>query len=271
MLNSNQRLLIRRLLYFPIDFINRLSGKKDKLTPDKGLIFTGNGEFRTQGEHFIRLFAGSGMLKPEHRVLDVGCGIGRIAIPLLNYLNEKGSYEGFDIVNRGIDWCVKNINSQNPSFRFLHSDIYNDLYNSGGKMNASEFIFPYSKHEFDSVFIISVFTHMLKNEVFHYLDEISRVSKKSGRLFITWFLINDESESLMKSGRSKFTFQYQFDNYRTLSLKAKSGNVAYDEEYILKELQLRNFKIIKIIPGYWCGRDKNIFSEFQDTMIVEKY
>ena len=39
-------------------------------------------------------------LSPDHRVLDIGCGTGRMAIPLTSFLSKKGSYEGFDIVRR---------------------------------------------------------------------------------------------------------------------------------------------------------------------------
>lgn len=36
-------------------------------------------------------------LIPGERVLDVGCGVGRMAIPLTRYLSAEGSYEGFDV------------------------------------------------------------------------------------------------------------------------------------------------------------------------------
>jgi predicted RNA methylase len=34
-------------------------------------------------------------LLPEHRILDIGCGGGRLGIPLINYLNPEG-YFAFD-------------------------------------------------------------------------------------------------------------------------------------------------------------------------------
>ena len=39
-----------------------------------------------------------GDLKPYHRILDIGCSVGRLAMPLRNYLNDKGSYVGLDVV-----------------------------------------------------------------------------------------------------------------------------------------------------------------------------
>lgn len=57
----------------------------------------------------------------------MGCGIGRMAIPLTEYLSEEGSYEGFDVVRRGVKWCQENITTRCPNFRFRLADVYNEL------------------------------------------------------------------------------------------------------------------------------------------------
>ena len=61
------------------------------------------------------------------RVLDIGCGVGRIAIPLTGYLGGGGQYDGFDVVPGGIAWCEKNISIPFPHFRFELADIYFNL------------------------------------------------------------------------------------------------------------------------------------------------
>lgn len=53
-------------------------------------------------------------------MLDVGCGAGRMAIPLMGYLNEKGSYEGFDPVVEHVRWYLEHIESRHPNFRFRY-------------------------------------------------------------------------------------------------------------------------------------------------------
>ena len=82
-------------------------------------------------------------LKPDERVLDAGCGIGRIAVPLTEYLDESGGYEGFDIAPEGIAWCRENITPRYPNFRFQVADIYNKSYNPEGSQKADEYEFPY--------------------------------------------------------------------------------------------------------------------------------
>ncbi len=270
LLNSDQRLLIRRFIYFPLDFMDKLIGKKDKLIPEKGLIYTGRGNFKEQGEQFFKYFLQYGDLKPDYQVLEIGCGIGRMALPLLGYLNEKGSYKGFDIVKKGIEWCNRNIASNYPAFKFFHCNIYNELYNSKGEILPNEFIFPFNNNEFDFAILASVFTHMLEEEVIHYLDELSRVMNKGARAFITLFLLNYESQSLMISGKKSFMFPYKSGNYSTMRRHPAVGNVAYKEEFIYNETALRNFKIIKTLPGSWCGRRKGEYTDFQDIMILQK-
>ena len=77
-------------------------------------------------------FTKIGGLKPNHRVLDIGSGIGRMAIPLTEHLTS-GSYEGFDIVPTGINWCKENIEKRFPNFKFTLTSISNDLYTESGK------------------------------------------------------------------------------------------------------------------------------------------
>lgn len=48
------------------------------------------------GEHFLGHFRNLCDLKPGEVVLDVGCGVGRMAVPLTGFLSPKGRYEGFE-------------------------------------------------------------------------------------------------------------------------------------------------------------------------------
>ena len=117
--------LIRETGSLLIDSGLMLLGQRDPEIPStRQLQYVGNGEFKALGYEFLRYFTEYGQLQPNERVLDMGCGIGRMALPLTNYLRE-GSYEGVDIVPRGIDWCRKNITAKHPNFQFQVADIYN--------------------------------------------------------------------------------------------------------------------------------------------------
>lgn len=49
--------------------------RRDPLTPPKGRVFFGSGDFNQVGEEYFRYFVQLGGLEPHERVLDVGCGI----------------------------------------------------------------------------------------------------------------------------------------------------------------------------------------------------
>ena len=142
------------------------------MIPPRGMIFIGAGDFEQIGKDFKKHFIELGNLQPGDRVLDVGCGIGRMAIPLTSYLSQEGEYWGFDIVKQGIEWCQRRISPKYGNFHFLHSDIYNKEYNPKGKLQAREYKFPFEDQCFDFVFLTSVFTHMLPADMENYVSEI---------------------------------------------------------------------------------------------------
>jgi len=98
-----------------------------------------------------------GGLKPEDRVLEVGCGAGRMPIAMTRCITT-GSYDGFDIIKESIEHCQQAITPRNPNFRFKHVDIYNSNYNPQGTIRPADFRFPYPDGAFTFAFLTSVFT-----------------------------------------------------------------------------------------------------------------
>lgn len=72
----------RRIYHLPADALDSVLGRQNLLTPPKGRIFFGGGDFNRIGEEYFLYFVDLGGLQPDKRVLDVGCGIGRMAVPL---------------------------------------------------------------------------------------------------------------------------------------------------------------------------------------------
>jgi SAM-dependent methyltransferase len=209
-LGPKTRRLTRRAYYLPADTLDLLTGRRDSMTPPKGRIFIGSGDFKQQGIRLMNQLIKHGGLQPNHRVLDVGSGIGRLAIPLTQYLSADGVYQGFDIVKTGVDWCTKNISSRYPNFEFKHIDLVNDLYNLETKDEAKNFVFPYPDKSVDLVFLFSVFSHMIEPDVANYLKEIARVLKPGGKCVATFFVLNEESRNRMDAG-SGLQFKYKME------------------------------------------------------------
>jgi ubiquinone/menaquinone biosynthesis C-methylase UbiE len=268
-LSPKLRRQVRGLYYFPIDFFEGITGRRDAITPPKGKIFIGPGDFKTIGEKLKNDFIHYGGLQPTHHVLDVGCGIGRIAIPLTSYINAQGSYEGFDIVKEGIEWCQKKITPQFYYFNFKHVDLKNDLYNLDTNQSASEFVFPYEANRFDFVILTSVFTHMQLDDVKQYIKEIARVMKSGATCFATFFILDQESENFLSKQSDPF-FKYHYDLYALHDDKVKDANIAYKKDFIKELLQENGLTLKQHHRGWWCGGDKIQLVDFQDVLIIEK-
>ena len=228
-------------------------------------------EYWKRGEEYLQIFIELCKITPDSSILDVGCGVGRMAIPFTRYLSEKGSYEGFDIVPRWINWCQKEITSRYPNFRFIIADVYNGNYNPEGKVTASKYRFPYESETFDLVFLTSVFTHMLPKDMENYLKEVARVLKVGARCLITYFILNEESESLIRAGlaRKNRDFKHQGDGYRTFKQETPESAVAYEEKHIRDLYRKYNLTIEEPIHyGSWCGRKKTLRG--QDIIVAIK-
>lgn len=262
------RPLLRKIYYFPSDLMHKFSGS-ETMTPPKSRIFIGDGDFKAIGQEFKKYLIELAGLRPNHRVLDVGCGIGRMAIPLTDFLAGTGEYDGIDIVEDGINWCADKITSRFGNFRFVHTDIYNKHYNPKGRYAAHEYAFPFADNTFDVVLLTSVFTHMRPHEVEHYLAEISRVLVPGGRCLITFFLINEEATEACKSGASFFDFRYEMDGFLTTNKETPEAAIAYRQAYVENLFDAYGLDTIGgIYFGSWCGRKS--FLSCQDVIVARK-
>ncbi|RCX01078.1 class I SAM-dependent methyltransferase [Schleiferia thermophila] len=268
-LDPSSRLLIRKIIFFPIDFLDYIRGSRHPFQPPKGLIFTGRGNFIKTGKHFADLLKKHAGLTADSYILDVGCGIGRLAVSLTDVLGTRGKYEGFDIVESGINWCKKNISTKFSNFNFMHIPAFNTLYNTKINIRSSHLKFPYPDCYFDIAVATSVFTHMLYDDMIHYIEEIQRTLKPGGRAMITFFIIDENSKKHMNN--SEINFRFTRGNYFIMDEKVPEANVAYSEELINEIFRQRHFDILLRIPGSWSTAPIYRNSpEFQDTLFIKK-
>lgn len=241
----------------------------DDMIPDYEIAsYVGGGgaeQFKTVGKLMVKWFVQFCDLQPNETVLEVGCGIGRVAIPLTQHLKE-GRYEGFDIVPAGIEWCQQKVTPRYPNFRFILADVYNKYYHPAGSKTAAEYHFPYDDGSFDFVYLTSVFTHMLPLDMAHYIAEISRVLKPGGRCFCTAYIINGEALEHLKAGSSKIPFQFIADGgYWTNNPDNPEHAIAYPEEQLKADFAGQNMETTRIISMGWWAADYA-----QDILIAQK-
>jgi SAM-dependent methyltransferase len=235
-------------------------------------------ELKAAGEQYLQYFTNVCGLRPEARVLDVGCAIGRIAAPLTHYLNNFGSYEGLDIIPEAIRWCDAKIASSFPNFHFQLADVMSKEYNPKGAFEASEYVFPFSDESFDFVFLGSVFTHMLPGGVERYLSEIARVLKVGGKSLITYFLLTPKTRDSIERGESTLPFTYDGRGFKAVSETLPEMAVAYDEFYVRGLYEQNSLTIVepvrygtwpRFVPTDMFGKKVGDF-EYQDFVIAQK-
>lgn len=264
------RALRKRLKYLallPFDVIERITGRRKALVPPRRLNYAGDGEFEATGNEFMSYFMELGGLKPGHRVLEIGSGIGRMARPLTDYLTS-GTYDGVDIVPRGVRWCQREIGRRYPQFHFHLADITNPMYNPRGRFKGTEYQFPFQNNSFDFVFLTSVFTHMMTPEVEHYTSEIFRMLQPGGKFLATFFLLNQESRDLIRNGSSSLEFRFSHDGAYIDDENDPARAVAFEQDAIAGLLHRKGFAAESLYFGAWCGRSN--YLSFQDILVCGK-
>lgn len=195
-------------------------------------------------------------------MLDIGSGIGRMAVPLLDYLT--GQYEGFDIVPSGITWCQKHISTRYPNFRFQLADIENRMYRRKGRYKACEYHFPYDDASFDFAFATSVFTHLTPKDAANYINETGRTLREGKTLFATFFLLGDSPAG----DKATLDFRIAGDGYKTISAHTPEAAVAYTREDIERMLTSAGMTLVSVFPGSWSGREDGL--SYQDIVVAKR-
>ncbi len=107
-----------------------------------------------------------GALKPGARVLDWGCGCGRVARHWAAEASEI-EFHGCDIHQQAIEWCSENM----PFGQYKRTNLLPPL--------------PYSDNHFDLIYGISVLTHLLFDAHYLWMAEIWRILKPGGMAILT--------------------------------------------------------------------------------------
>jgi len=141
-------------------------------------------EIYRDAQSLASLLPEHGLLLPGQRVLDFGCGIGKLAIPLTERSLE---YAGVDVRRDCIAFCGETF-APWPHLSFRCVPVRNAYYSRWAWTSPAKLVLPYADRSFDAAVAISVFTHLETEKIcLRALGEIRRVLRPGGRLFSTWF------------------------------------------------------------------------------------
>jgi cyclopropane fatty-acyl-phospholipid synthase-like methyltransferase len=113
-------------------------------------------------------------LRPEHRLVDIGCGAMRGGIHFVNYLN-KGHYFGLDI------------NESLIAAANLELDAMGLLDKSPNLLINNKFELSLFNTKFEFAIAVSVFTHLFMNNIIRCLVEVAKVLSPGGKFYATFF------------------------------------------------------------------------------------
>jgi SAM-dependent methyltransferase len=247
------------------DAVDAIAGRRDRLTPPRRLSgYVGPGDFRATGAEFLGHFQELAQLAPDDRVLEIGCGIGRMARVLAGVLRPPGSYDGFDVVAEGIDWCRDRYRDTAAPFHFRHVDLANPAYNPGGALDASAFRFPYPDAAFDLVIATSLFTHLLQDAADNYLAQAARVLAPGGRMLSTWYLIQDAQRATPPGG---FARVRAGSPHAVRDPDVPEDAVAFDEAWLRERLAAHGLSAGALARGSWAGRPGR---SLQDIVVARR-
>jgi len=123
-------------------------------------------------------------LSEDSRLLDWGCGAGRLAIGIREHYKSGriADYHGVDVQPDLIGWARENLTA--PGYRFTCVDVANERYNPAGLPERTIAAEPASV---DVFYAYSVFSHMNDEDTPAYLMLIGQALSPGGKAFVTCF------------------------------------------------------------------------------------
>jgi len=240
------------------------------LPPADLRVGVGEGHYYKVGEDIVQRLKAVAGLNPASRVLDVGCGLGRVAWPLARELGPLGSYDGFDAVAAYIDWCANGLALDPQRVRFHWFDIRSSVYNPGGTIQGDALVFPWREGAFTLTIATSLFTHLSAEGTRNYLQQISRTLAKGGRMFASFFVLDEESRAVMAQRETFPHFTEAFEQGRIADRGSPDAAIAFDAEWLHRAIIDCGMKVELYRPGRWRDDEGKRGELYQDLVVAVK-
>jgi SAM-dependent methyltransferase len=239
--------------------------------PDEYTNAVGDGDFKAIGAEFLVTLVDFGGLGRQDRILDFGCGYGRIALALNYYLGPDARYSGVDVSRPSIQWCNDIIAAKDPRYVFKHLDVAHEIYNPTGFALPASTPLPYDTASFDFIFATSVFTHMDKEMFAHFFGKLGRLLAPGGRLLLTAFLVNERNRDVFCTG-PRFVFDSTsvgpvFPSPPPHPLAATAVQEVWPKRIAAEGLGL---KYVNQSEGHWWQPAPKANTPFQDLILFQK-
>ena len=182
-------------------------------------------------------------------MLEIGCGVGRLAYELSAYL-DGGTYTGFDISPKAINWLNEHYAPRLPNFRFDLVDARNTRYRPRGA-DAGSVRFPYADDQFDVACAFAVFMHMQLPEIRRYCEEIARVLAPDGFAAVTFRLVHEGEELPRTRDREWVPVG---PGVWSIFPETPGRALAYDDALVHSTIADAGLVVVDAVAGRWHNR-----------------
>lgn len=243
---------VRQRLADGLDVVLR---RRDPYTPPRRLRYVGDGDYTEVGETWLGLLRSLALVRPDERVLEIGCGAGVLARPLHRHLGPGARYVGYDDDAVAIEWCQAAYRDR-PDFSF---ELAEDL-------SATDLVLPFQEETFDVVVMHDVLTHLPPDAVAARLREARRVMIDEGRLFATAYLLDGDARAALAQGTAAIDFEAEDDAPGGEGEHGGEPTFAIDEEWLLDRVAEAGFKTVGIRHGSWTPHEDT--KAFPDILVA---
>jgi SAM-dependent methyltransferase len=196
-----------------------------------------------EGAAYLREVLERNGVSIEHldAILDFGCGVGRV---LRHFADLNGpAFYGTDYNFELIAWCARNLH-----FARFH-------------LNGLEGRLAYEDEAFDFIYALSVFTHLAEPRQFFWIDELSRVLKPGGHLFLT-----THGEHYLPQLTAGEQVRFRQGRLVVLGSQREGGNdcTAFHPEPYVRETLARGLEVVDFLPEAARG------NPWQDVYLLRK-
>jgi SAM-dependent methyltransferase len=206
-------------------------------------------------------------LRRRESVLDIGCGLGRLAYLLSGYLLPSARYEGLEPVKRWVRRNRKLLTARFHNFHFCEFPVRHAIYNPRGKLDPATARFPCARASFDLAFATSVFQHNRGRVARNYLAEIARVLRPGGRALISCFLL-DAQPGQTRAGRRGLEFSHPLGDCWTADPRRPETGIAFLERDFYQWAAEHGLAVHARWKGRW--RSPGPGKLFQDLLVLTK-
>jgi SAM-dependent methyltransferase len=235
--------------------------------PDEAAIRSVGGGYEAVAQEYLAYMLELAGLSATARVLEVGCGIGRMALGLSAFLGEASSYTGLDVMPDALAVARATLAARatGARFSFQHLDVYNGWYNRSGVLRARDVqLASYAADKVDFILMTSLLTHLFPDDMAHYLAQCRAVLAPDGAMLVTSWIMDERTKAATRAGRAAIAFR-ELDGYWVESESNPEGALAHEETTLLAAIDAAGLRIVHRIPGFWSG---SVGLSFQDLLVL---